>query len=154
MLLDQPGLKGAGVGLVAHDKGARLVVRSELDPKARRSSTFKPFEPTLQPQAPEGVLGYLGVSGDLASALSRVLGRAARSTAGLGALLRGGRALAAACGRAAARSTCRRQAGTPTGRAGVTVLTRTARPEGAATLARLEGPIARLLGKNGPLRGR
>ena len=35
VLLDQPGLKGAGVGLVAHDKGARIVVRSELDPKAQ-----------------------------------------------------------------------------------------------------------------------
>ena len=54
VLLDQPGLKGAGVGLVAHEKGARIVVRSELDPKAKRPQTFKPFEPTLQDADAQG----------------------------------------------------------------------------------------------------
>ena len=54
VLLDQPGLKGAGVGLVAHEKGARIVVRSELDPKAKRPQTFKPFEPALQDADAQG----------------------------------------------------------------------------------------------------
>src|SRR5947208_1363625 len=87
VLLDQPGLKGAGIGLVAHAKSARLVVRSELDPSIKHSQTFKPFEPTLDAQVPKGVLGYLGVSG-LSTALSRVLAAAGPQTAGLGALLR------------------------------------------------------------------
>src|SRR3954454_9353317 len=87
VLLDQPGLKGAGIGLVAHAKSARIVVRSELDPKVKRPQTFKPFAPTLQGQAPKGVLAYLGVSG-LSTALNRVLAAAGPQTAGLGALLR------------------------------------------------------------------
>jgi len=154
VLLDQPGLKGAGLGLVAHDKSARLVVRSELDPKVRRPETFKPFEPTLQEQAPAGVLGYLGVSG-LSTALSRVLAAAGPQTEGLGALLRrAGRQLDQESGGRLTRevlSVLQGEVGvTLTAAIPAPVLTVVAhaRKDTARTLTQLEAPIARLLGKS------
>src|SRR4051794_1697429 len=154
VLLDQPGLKGAGIGLVAHDKAARVVVRSELDPAVKRAQTFKSFEPALQQQVPNGVLGYLGVSG-LSTALGRVLAAAGPQTAGLGALLRraghqldqqsGGRltreVLAALQGEVAVTLT----ASVP---APVLTVVAHARKDTGPTLAQLETPIARLLGKS------
>jgi hypothetical protein len=154
VLLDQPALKGAGVALVAHDKGARLVVRSELDPKVKRSGTFKSFEPTLQSQAPKGVLGYLGVSG-LSTALNRVLAAAGPNTAGLGALLRrAGRQLDRQSGGRLTKQVLDVLAGevgiTLTAAVPAPVLTITARAkkDTAKTLAELETPISRLLGKD------
>ena len=159
VLLDQPGLKGAGIGLVAHAKSARLVVRSELDPSIKHSQTFKPFEPTLDAQVPKGVLGYLGVSG-LSTALSRVLAAAGPQTAGLGALLRragrqldqqsGGRltgeVLAALQGEVAVTLT-------PAVPAPVLTVVAHARRDTGRTLAQLETPIARLLGKGARFQG-
>jgi hypothetical protein len=154
VLLDQPGLKGAGLGLVAHDKSARLVVRSELDPKVKRPETFKPFDPTLQEQAPKGVLGYLGVSG-LSTALSRVLAAAGPQTEGLGALLRrAGRQLDQESGGRLTRevlSVLQGEVGvTLTAAIPAPVLTVVAhaRKDTARTLTQLEAPIARLLGKS------
>jgi hypothetical protein len=141
VLLDQPGLKGAGVGLVAHGKGARLVVRSELDPKVKRPQTFQPFEPSLRKQVPKGVLGYLGVSG-ISSALSRVLAAVGPQTAGLGALLRqtGGQLDRVLHGEAAITLT-------PSVPAPVLTVMAHAGKDGRGALAGLEAPIERLLGK-------
>lgn len=154
VLLDQPALKGAAVGLVAHDKGVRLVVRSELDPKVRRRGTFKPFVPTLQSQAPKGVLAYLGVSG-LSTALNRVLAAAGPSTAGLGSLLqRAGRQLDKQSGGRLTKQVLDVLKGevgltlTPAVPAPILTITAHARPDTAKTLAQLETPIAGLLGKN------
>jgi hypothetical protein len=158
VLLDQPGLKGAGVGLVAHDKGARIVVRSELDPKVKRPQTFKPFEPTLQHDVPKGVLGYLGVSG-LSTALSRVLAAAGPQTQGLGALLsRAGRQLDQQSGGRLTREVLSVLQGevavtlTPTVPAPVLTVVAHARKDTGRTLAQLETPIARLLGKTARFR--
>jgi len=142
VLLDQPGLKGAGIGLVAHEKSARIVVRSELDPDTKRPQTFRPFEPTLQGRAPKGVLGYLGVSG-LSAALSRVLTAVGPQTAGVGALLRraGGQLDRVLQGEAGLTLT-------PSVPAPVLTVTAHADKDAAGTLAQLEAPIAGLLGKN------
>jgi hypothetical protein len=76
VLFDQPGLKGAGFALSAQDRGARLVVRSVLDPRRRTSTSgFRPFTPTLDRAVPEGAMAYLGVSG-LSGALARLLSAA------------------------------------------------------------------------------
>jgi hypothetical protein len=154
VLLNQPGLKGAGIGLVAHDKSARVVVRSELDPAAKRSETFKPFEPTLQKQVPKGVLGYLGVSG-LSTALNRVLAAAGPQTAGLGALLRrAGRQLDQQSGGRLTREVLDVLQGevaltlTASVPAPVLTVVAHARKDTARTLTQLEAPVARLLGKS------
>jgi hypothetical protein len=159
VLLDQPGLKGAGLGLVAHDKGARIVVRSELDPKVKRAQTFKPFEPALQQQVPKGVLGYLGVSG-LSTALNRVLAAAGPQTAGLGALLsRAGRQLDQQSGGRLTREVLAALQGevavtlTPSVPAPVLTVVAHARNDTGRTLAQLETPIARLLGKSARFQG-
>jgi len=158
VLLDQPGLKGAGIGLVAHAKSARIVVRSELDPTVKRPQTFKPFAPTLQRQAPKGVLGYLGVSG-LSTALSRVLAAAGPRTAGLGALLRrAGRQLDQQSGGRLTREVLDVLQGevgvTLTAAVPAPVLTVVAhaKKDTGPTLAQLETPIARLLGKTARFR--
>ena len=65
VLLDQPGLVGAAVGVTAEGDQAKVTVRSELDQRARRTgagASFKPFKPSLQDSAPAGALAYLGVS--------------------------------------------------------------------------------------------
>jgi hypothetical protein len=154
VLLDQPGLKGAGVGLVAHGKGARIVVRSELDPTVKRPQTFRAFEPELRKQVPKGVLGYLGVSG-LSTALSRVLAAAGPQTAGLGALLRrAGAQLDKQSGGRLTRDVLGVLQGevaltlTPAVPAPVLTVTAHAKKDTARTLAQLETPIARLLGKS------
>jgi hypothetical protein len=158
VLLDQPALKGAGIGLVAHDTSARLVVRSELDPKIKRNSTFKSFKPTLQAQTPQGVLGYLGVTG-LSTALNRVLAATGPSTAGLGQLLkRAGAQLDKQSGGRLSKQVL----DVLKGEVGVTLtsalpapvltITANAKKETAGTLAQLETPIARLLGKNARFR--
>jgi hypothetical protein len=158
VLLDQPALKGTGIGLVANDTSARLVVRSELDPKIKRSSTFKLFAPTLQSQTPQGVLGYLGVSG-LSTALNRVLAATGPGAAGIGQLLkRAGTQLDKQSGGRLTKQVL----DVLKGEVGVTltsalpapVLTITAHAKNgtAGTLAQLETPIARLLGKNARFR--
>jgi hypothetical protein len=154
VLLDQPGLKGTGLALVAHSKSARIVVRSELDPNVKRPQTFKAFEPTLQKQAPKGVLGYLGVSG-LSTAVSRVLAAADPQTAGLGSLLRrAGRQLDRQSGGRLTREVLAVLEGevgitlTPAIPAPVLTVVAHARKDTGRTLAQLETPIARLLGKN------
>jgi len=154
VLLDQPGLKGAGVGLVAHDRSARIIVRSELEPDVKRPQTFKVFEPSLQEQAPKGVLAYLGVSG-LSTAVSRILAAAGPQTAGLGSLLRrAGRQLDRQSGGRLTREVLDVLQGevgiTLTAAVPAPVLTVVAhaRKETGRTLAQLETPIARLLGKN------
>jgi hypothetical protein len=158
VLLDQPGLKGAGMGLVAGGTHARVVVRSELDPAAKRSATFKPFEPTLQRQAPKGVMAYLGVSG-LSSALSRLLAAAGPQTAGLGALLRrAGRQLDRQSGGRLTRDVLDALQGevaimlTPSVPAPVLTVVAHAHKDTGRTLAQLEAPIARLLGKKARFR--
>jgi hypothetical protein len=89
-LLDQPGLVGAAVGLTAAKDGARLTVRTALDPRRKRTTTFRPFAPRRQEDVPDGALAYLGVSG-LSSGLQRVLSVAGAGSgaafAGLGPLL-------------------------------------------------------------------
>lgn len=159
VLLDQPGLKGTGVGLVAHEKSARIVVRNELDPKVRRPQTFKPFEPALQAQTPKGVLAYLGVSG-LSTAISRVLAAAGPQTAGLGALLqRAGRQLDQQSGGRLTREVLATLQGevavTLTAAVPAPVLTVVAhaKKDTGRTLAQLEVPIARLLGKTARFNG-
>ena len=159
VLLDQPGLKGAGIGLVAHGKSARIVVRSELDPNVKRPATFRSFEPALRNQVPKGVLGYLGVSG-LSTALSRVLAAAGPQTAGLGALLqRAGRQLDRQSGGRLSSEVLSALRGevaitlTPAVPAPVLTVTAHARKDTGRTLAQLEPPIARLLGKAARFRG-
>ena len=82
-LLDQPGLTGAAVALTAQDGGARLTVRTALDPKRKGATTFRAFTPRRQADVPAGALAYLGVSG-LSNGLQRVL-RVAGAGAGGGA---------------------------------------------------------------------
>jgi hypothetical protein len=88
VLFDQPALKGAGFALSATDRGAKLVVRSVLDPKRRGTggSGFKPFEPTLDESVPDGAMAYLGVSG-LSGALARVLAAAGSDAQALAPLV-------------------------------------------------------------------
>ena len=69
-VLDQPGLEG--VALTAEADGEdrlRVRVHSALDPQAQRG---REFEPTLVDDVPDGVLGYLGVSG-LSGALQNLI---------------------------------------------------------------------------------
>jgi hypothetical protein len=88
VLFDQPALTAAGFALSAQQRGARLVVRSVLDPKRRGTggSGFKPFEPTLDEAVPEGAMAYLGVRG-LAGALARVLSAAGNDAQALAPLV-------------------------------------------------------------------
>jgi hypothetical protein len=158
VLLDQPGLKGAAIGLVAHDKSVRIVVRSELDGSARRGQAFKPFAPTLQKVVPKGVLGYLGVSG-LSTALSRLFAAAGPQTAGLGDLLRrAGRQIDRQSGGRLTRAVLATLQGevaltlTPALPAPVATVVAHARPDTRSALAQLETPIARLLGKGARFR--
>jgi hypothetical protein len=140
VLLDQPGLKGLGAGLAADDEGARLVVRSELEHE-RAAPAFKPFEPTLQDHAPKGVLGYLAVNG-LSSALRRVLPAVGPQSAGLDVLVgRVGSQLDRVLQGEAALTL------TPAVPAPVLTVLAHAGKDTARTLAQLEPPIARLLGK-------
>ncbi len=81
-LLDQPGLKGAAVGLEGHGRSARLVVRSELRGGGRPPRLFTPM---LQAQAPAGALAYLSARG-LATALNRLIAVTGSGAAGLGRL--------------------------------------------------------------------
>jgi len=90
-LLDQPGLTGAAVALTAQDRGARLTVRTALDPERKRTATFRSFAPRRQADVPQGALAYLGVGG-LSSGLQRVFrvagsGAGGAAFAGLGPLL-------------------------------------------------------------------
>jgi hypothetical protein len=72
VLLDQPALAGAAVGLSARDGGARLDVHAELDPALARQQArvFRPFTPRLLGDVPKSAMAYLGVAG-----LDRVAGR-------------------------------------------------------------------------------
>jgi hypothetical protein len=158
VLLDQPGLKGAAVGLVAGDKRARFVVRSELDKSAKSGQAFKPFEPSLQKVVPKGVLGYLGVSG-LSTALGRLFAAAGPQTAGLGELLkRAGRQLDQQSGGRLTRAVLATLQGevaltlTPALPAPVATVIAHARPDTRSALAQLEQPIAKLLGKGARFR--
>ncbi len=85
VLLDQPGLQGTAFAAEARAPGARLTLHSALAPKVRRGP-FSPFEPTLDGEVPQGVLGYLGVMG-LGPALGRLLAASGTSTSGLSDLL-------------------------------------------------------------------
>jgi hypothetical protein len=85
VLLDQPALRGAGFALTPARDGARLTVRSLLNPERGSPSPFKPFSPTLYRDAPEGTMAYLGVTG-LATALGRVLAAAGPDTEALAPL--------------------------------------------------------------------
>jgi Protein of unknown function (DUF3352) len=158
VLLDQPALKAAAMALVARDKSARVIVRSELDPGIKRMQAFKPFSPTLQKIVPKGVLGYLGIS-DLSSALSRVLAAAGPQTAGLGPLLRrAGQQLDRQSGGRLTRAVLATLQGevavtlTPALPAPVLTVIGHARPDTRSALAQLESPIAKLLGKGARFR--
>ncbi|MDX6667803.1 MAG: hypothetical protein QOK04_1183 [Solirubrobacteraceae bacterium] len=72
VLLDQPALAGAAVGLTPRAGGARLDIHSELDPALARQhpSVFRPFTPQLVSDVPKTAMAYLGVAG-----LDRVAGR-------------------------------------------------------------------------------
>ena len=87
-LFDQPALRGAAFGLSAAGDRARLVVKSQLDPKIARStaSGFTKFTPTLADQVPATAMAYLGVS-NLAPALQRILAAAGSSSAQLKPLI-------------------------------------------------------------------
>jgi hypothetical protein len=153
VLLDQPGLKCAAIGLVAHDKGVRVVVRSELDRSGKSGQAFKPFAPSLQKVVPKGVLGYLGVSG-LSSAISRLFAAAGPQTAGLGELLRrAGRQLDRQSGGRLTRAVLATLQGevaltlTPALPAPVATVIAHARPDTLSALRQLETPIAKLLGR-------
>lgn len=152
-LLDQPALQGAALALTAGEDDARLTVRSALDPRARRTATFRPFTPRRQEDAPAGALAYLGVSG-LTTGLQRALDVAGGGFTGLGPLLQ------------RARRQLRREAGAglerdllalfrgevgltltpgiPAPTLTVTVATRDAAASRRA-LRRLEAPLARIL---------
>ncbi|WP_187368785.1 hypothetical protein [Baekduia soli] len=90
VLLNQPGLTGAGFALSATRDGARIVVRSLRDPaQARKAGAgFRPFSPTLQDAAPAGAMSYLGVS-NLAPALRRLLAAAGSGSKQLAPLVQG-----------------------------------------------------------------
>jgi hypothetical protein len=72
VLLDQPALAGAAVGLTAGGGGMRLDVHSQLDPvlARKRQQAFRPFSPRLLGSVPKSAMAYLGVTG-----LDRVGGR-------------------------------------------------------------------------------
>lgn len=158
VLLDQPGLKGAGIGLVGRDRAARIVVQSLLDTSANRAQPFRPFAPSLQKVVPKGVLGYLGVSG-LSSALGRLFAAAGPQTAGLGDLLRrAGRQLDRQSGGRLTREVLSALRGevaltlTPALPAPVATVIAHAGPDTRSALTQLEGPVARLLGKGARFR--
>lgn len=85
-LLARPDMLGAALALTPEDAGARLTVRTVLDPARKNPGTFRTFTPRRQQDAPKGALAYLGVGG-LSTGLSRVLDVAGGSFAGLGPLL-------------------------------------------------------------------
>jgi hypothetical protein len=90
VLFDQPALRGAAFGLSAGGDRARLVVKSQLDPKLARStaSGFHKFKPTLAADVPASAMAYLGVS-NVAPALQRVLAAAGSGSKGLAPLVGG-----------------------------------------------------------------
>lgn len=79
-LLDQRGLRSVAVALEPADEGARLSVRSALDP-GRRGGPLRAFEPKLLDAVPEDALGFLAVNG-ISGALGRIVGAAAGNPAG------------------------------------------------------------------------
>lgn len=85
VLLDQPGLLGAAFAAEAGGPGARITLRSALDPKAR-GRAVAPFAPTLAKAVPRGVVAYLGVRG-LGPAVGRLLAATGTGGGGLGDLL-------------------------------------------------------------------
>ena len=62
-LLDNPALQGTALALTPEKPGARLTVHSILDPKLKRTATFRPFRPSLVGDVPKDALAYLGISG-------------------------------------------------------------------------------------------
>jgi hypothetical protein len=96
VLLDQPALKGAAAALTAQDGGAKLTVKSVLDPAVRKraGTAFKPFDPSLQAAVPANAFAYMGVNG-LSSSAVRLLAAVGPQAARLGPLLsNGGKQLA------------------------------------------------------------
>lgn len=156
-LLDQPGMLGTAIALTPRSGGARLSVRTALDPRRSGGGTFRPFTPRRQSDAPAGALAYLGVSG-LSTGLQRLAGVAGGSLAGLGPLL------------ARARTELTRQTGAALqkdlldlfrGEVGLTLtpglpaptltvsVAARDRDATAAVLRRLEAPLARILAPAG-----
>jgi hypothetical protein len=89
VLLDQPALVGAALGVTAEAHAAKVTIRSELDRRPRSTgpdAPFKPFVPSLQDDAPAGALAYLGVS-NVASAAKRIIGAAGTSSGSITQLL-------------------------------------------------------------------
>ncbi|HEY4097330.1 MAG TPA: hypothetical protein VGM33_17545 [Baekduia sp.] len=84
VLFDQPALRGAAFGLSAAGDHARLVVKSQLDPKLAQhsGSGFTKFTPTLAADVPASAMAYLGVS-NVGPALQRILAAAGTSSAQL-----------------------------------------------------------------------
>jgi Protein of unknown function (DUF3352) len=62
-LLDNPALQGSALSVTPEKPGARLTVHSILDPKVKRTATFRPFVPSLVGDVPKDALAYVGVSG-------------------------------------------------------------------------------------------
>ena len=156
-LLDQPGLRGAAFGVTAEDEGARLTVTSMLDGK-RRSGTFKPFTPSMAADVPDEALAYIGLAG-LSTATTRLLGAAdGGQLSALGPLL--ARARTALSKQSGGRldedllALFRREVAVAISPAvPAPILTIIARTEDEAatrrTLARLQKPLAKILGPAG-----
>lgn len=77
VLLDQPGLQGAGFALEARAPGARIVVH-EITAKRRPPAAFSP---SLDAVVPSGALAYVGVR-NLGDAIGRLLNAAGGSSSG------------------------------------------------------------------------
>ena len=153
-LLDRQGLIATGMALGPRDGGAKITVRSIVDP--RSAGTFRTFTPTLQDRVPADAILSLRVRG-LNTALGRLLGIAGGG-ADLGNLLaQASKALAAKSGgalRSGLLGLLKQEAvvaitpslPTPT----LTLITRTSNEDRTAqAMAALRPTIARTLAQTG-----
>jgi len=151
-LVDRPGLRVAALGLSAQDEEARVTVRSLL----RRPDRTRSFTPELAADVPEGAIAYLGATG-IDRAAARLLGLAQAGGAATGGLDQLLRRAAADLGRRAGVDLQRDVLSLFRREVAVTVLPSLPAPllaviartpderRTARVLARLRGPLARLL---------
>jgi hypothetical protein len=150
VLLDRPGLRAGGFAAAPTARGARVVLRSVLDPKAAGRATA-PYAPELVDEGPAGAVAFADLRG-LGPALGRLLALAGRSPDGLGGFLARARGELRRAGGGLDRRLQALVAGetsvtiTPGAPAPRLTLVARVRDEEAArrTLADLQAPLARL----------
>ena len=157
--LDPGASRGAAAILSADPDGLELEIRSVLDPKRAAArpgffSAFPAFTPTLDARLPPGTLAYAGF-GDPGAVVASLLGQARREAPGLASEVRGFLRRASALAGGGATQLLEAlgdEAAVALERGGsgpyAMGLASGVDPAGAqAALTRLEGPIARALGR-------